>query len=46
MAEIKIDRNTYEALDQDQMTSVSHVTYNAHDEAKSRRSIQDPTDAA
>ena len=43
MAEIKTDGNTSEVSDQDQTVSVSHVTYNMRDMAKSRQSISDPT---
>ena len=35
MAEIKTNRNAYEASDQDQTASASRVTYNAHDVATS-----------
>ena len=45
MLDIKTDGNAYEAFDQAQMANVSRVIHNACDVAKSRRSIQDPTDA-
>ena len=44
MDQIKADRNASEALDQNQMASISCVTYKAHDVVKSRRSILDPMD--
>ena len=44
MAEIKIDENTFEASDQDQMASVSPITYTVRDMVKSRRPISDPID--
>ena len=42
--EIKTNGNASEASDQDQMGSVSRVTYNVHDVAKSQWSIKDRMD--
>ena len=42
-AEIKIDENASETLDQDPKDVVSHVTSKAHNVVKSRGSISDPT---
>ena len=43
MDEIKIDENTFKALDKDPMDVVSSVTSKARNEAKSRRFICYPT---
>ena len=45
MVDIKTDGNAHEAFDQDQMVNISCLIHNACDVAKSRQSIEDPTDA-